>query len=158
MDWTPYIKMAVDASVELSAMGVVAFISRGIPATVSAVQKKYNLQISASQTANLTTQAENVATWAFMQIPDLVTKLGWGHADVIAKVVELAAPKLAEKAPGSLNDVGLSPDTSDAANMAAIEDIIKRAIPAAAAKAAASPATPPADAGKPAAILTSANP
>jgi hypothetical protein len=149
VNYTPYIDAAVKAGVEIGALGLVWFVTKGIPSTVAAVQKKFNLQISAQQSSNLTTQAENAATWAFMQIPDMVTKLGWAHADVITEVIRLATPMLAAKAPGTLADVGLTSDLTDASNKKALEDLIARAIPAAAAKAVASPATPPANAGVP---------
>lgn len=140
MDITPL----TNTLVQLLALVILSIGTAFIGWAANMLHTKWGLDISNSKVAAFDDQLDKAITFGVTQFEAEIKAKGWDDPTVKDKVLGLALSSIVTKAPGILNNMGLSTDLTDDKNRDIIMTALMRALPASFAKAAASPATPPA--------------
>jgi hypothetical protein len=118
----------------LVGAGAIWLIKRGITLL--------GYKLSVERQAALERALDKVLTFAVVKAEQVIAEKGWDHVDSKNAVISVALQALPEKFPDALTAAKL--DLSKPADRAAVVDQMTRMIPEVFAKAATSPATPPA--------------
>lgn len=100
-------------------------------------------KLSQEQQAMLSAAAHKILVLAFTKLIPLIEREGWNSAAVRDAAINFGVDEIRNKFPDAVSYVEKFAGKLDAHKVSLLRDVLQRALPAAAAEAAASPITPP---------------
>jgi hypothetical protein len=119
-----------------------AFVGTGLLWLIKRAITWVGLKLSAERQAALIGAVDKMLTFGVTKAEQVIAQKGWDHVDSKDAVIRVALQALPEKFPDAVAGAGL--DLKNPVDHAAVADMMERMIPDVFARAAASPATPPA--------------
>lgn len=126
--------------IQMLGLAVATLVTALVSWILTELAKKIGIQKNAAAMASIDDAANKSIQAAVMASLDTIKHMGWDHVQTHNQLVAIAAGYMSNF-PKTLEQAGIDPTTVD--GRAAIQNIVKRALPAAVTQAAASPTTPP---------------